>query len=423
MFNIPNAKEMPDAVFMGTGRVAQTQLTTSSNLAWLLGELGLTVRFNVMLSRPVVVHEDFPDTPEAQEIARRLISDMATRMGMKNLSLIDEMLGEIARQDMFHPMEDWMQGLSWDGVDRISELASAVQTENTLWPVYLEKWLVQVADAVCGWRDRTDKFSLPYVLVLVGGQGVGKTRFLANLGGAWIKTDAELHLSSMSSKDHQIDALRHPMVELAELDGIFRKSDISHMKSFISRAEDSIREPYARRALVRPRMTAFCGSVNDTAFLVDPSGSRRFWPVEVDAIAWHLTIDWAQLWAQVFELWACGTDFELSSEQDALRAATSLESHTGITPEAEKVEAYYLAHKGNAAYPEKAMNRTDIMEMLFGKNRTFSPKAVADFGGLLLIIAGKHRMIDGKQRCWMFPFNEFATDFTSWPKINQIKSV
>ena len=102
-----------------------------------------------------------------------------------------------------------------------------------------------------------------------------------SLGGEWFKGEAELHLSASQGKDHQIEVLKWPMVELSELDGIFRKSDVANLKAFISREVDAIRCPYARAAIPKPRKTSFCGSVNNAEFLTDTSGSRRFRPVTV----------------------------------------------------------------------------------------------------------------------------------------------
>ena len=97
------------------------------------------------------------------------------------------------------------------------------------------------------------------------------------------------------------------------------------------------------------------------------------------------------------------------------------ETHTTLTPVEETIAAYYMAHKGSKKYPERAMNRTEILEMLFGKGRITHPRAVSVAGRVLSDIIGKHRTISGKQRAWLIPFNEFAQDFSTWPENYQIK--
>jgi len=416
-------EDLPDLKFTKAGNLRETQPLTILNLEKVLEATNMAVRLNMMTGVPdfIIAGEAIP-SDRSGYVVEAIIDNLQRVDIAVATARVNSILAEVAMDHKYHPMEDWLRGLEWDGVDRIGALTDSVTTANALWPAYLENWLVQVVEGVCGWR-RTSAFSLPYVLVLVGGQGVGKTRWLANLGGKWIKTEAELHLSTSGGKDHQLDVLRRPMAELAELDGIFRKSDMAHMKAFISREEDSIRAPYARRAIVRPRMTAFCGSVNDAEFLTDTSGSRRFWPVQVDTIDWGFEMDWTQLWAQAFAFWVESPAFDLTADEDALRAETAEVVHTSMTSEEEKIIGFYTAHKGHKKYPEVAMNRTEILEMLYGKSRVFSPKTVADSGRVLLKILGKHRTISDKQRAWMFPFNEFATDSATWPTGGQIKGV
>jgi putative DNA primase/helicase len=415
--------DLPDVKLTANGSFRQSQPLTKANVMKVLEYMGVTVRLNMMVGAVsyTIGGELVPQDDTGAVIEG--ISDILVKLDINNLGRLDSLLLEIARQDKFHPMEEWLKGLVWDGTPRVDALAASITTGNPLWPVYLENWLVQVVEGVCGWRSREDKKSLPHVLTLVGRQGTGKSHWLKLLGGCWFKGEAELHLSSPSGKDHQIAALKFPMVELAELDGIFRKSDISHMKAFISREEDEIRAPYDRRALIRPRMTVFCASVNDAEFLTDTSGSRRYWPVLVEYIDWSYVVDMEQIWAEAYAMWQENSDFNLSAEEDALRASIAVEVHQQWTPEAERIMEFYRRHHGNPKYPDVPMNRTEILAMLYGEGRQFWPKTVSDTGKVLADLLGKHKTIDGKQRSWMFPYNEFATDLASWPDKNHLKSV
>lgn len=421
---MPDPRDLPDVRLNRDQQALPMQHTTLPNIAWLVDKLGFTLRYDLMACRSVYAMAGADLAGDVmQEQAELAVMDMCTRLGMKGDAKIRELLGALARLSSFHPMEEWLQSLPpWQG-DPLQDLIDSVTTGNELWPVYVENWLVQVVDAVCGWRGAGDApRSLPYVLVLVGGQGLGKSHWLSALGGRWITGEAELHLSSPSGKDHQIAVLRKPMAELSELDGIFRKSDISHMKAFISREVDEIRAPYERKALVRPRMTVFCGSVNDAEFLNDPTGSRRFWPVAVSDIDWSFSVDFEGLWSQAYALWQQDADFALDAAEDRQRAVVAVESHTLISPEQEKIVTYYAAHKGSPKYPDRAMNRTEIMEMLFGKGRNFWARQVSEAGRVLADLIGKPRTINGKQRAWMFPYNEFAADISTWPDNYHIKS-
>lgn len=101
-------------------------------------------------------------------------------------------------------------------------------------------------------------------------------------------------------KDTLIKALGGWIVELGEIESTF-KSDIQKLKAFLTGSVDEIRRPYARAAVKSVRRTSFCGSCNSSDFLVDTSGNRRFWTVEVQKIDLDRLrgFDVVQLWKQV----------------------------------------------------------------------------------------------------------------------------
>lgn len=412
---IPDPYNLPDAVLTAKGALASSQMPTVDNIAWLVGQLGVDVKQEINTGRTVLSMAGVADTPANQSALRGLVLDMALRMRIKAESAVLDRLEIIAQQNPYHPMEVWLGDLVWDGADHIGALIDTVKSPNALWPVYLRKWLIQTCEAVCGWRD-THERSIPYVLTFTGAQGAGKTSWFKKLGGSmgWMMSEAELHLNSASSKDHQIAVLAKPMAELSELDGIFRKSDISNMKSFISRGVDSIRSPYARTALVKPRMTAFCASVNECEFLNDPTGSRRFWPVEVESVDYRHSVSFEGVWAQAYELWCAGEDFHLTAVEDAIRVndATTFVQVSSIE---EKVVDYLDAHKHYPKEKWRVMNRSAVLDLLFG-GRNHSPKDCAEAGRALEKVLGKHRTLDGKQRSWKVPYNISARDISSWPE-------
>ena len=412
---------LPDVTLTSRGEPAAKQMATIPNIAKLMEFYNIQARFDVTAAETVLIYPGARRTPSEQIILEGMVLDMAARIGIHAREQVREAIRLVALHDQFNPMEEWLKGLPPYQGDPMGSVIDAVKTDNPLWPVYLENWAVQVVEGVCGWRDRQKKVSLPHVLVLVGGQGIGKSRFFKNLGGQWFKGEAELHLGSSSSKDHQLAALKYPMVELSELDGIFRKNDVENLKAFISREEDEIRAPYERRALVRPRMTSFCGSVNNAEFLNDDTGSRRYWPVQVDSIDWA-PIDMTGFWAQAYEMWQENPDFNLTPEEDAQRDHEAIKTHSLITELQEVLSDYHSRHVDSDKFEEAPMNRSEILKMLFG-NRPFGNKDISLAGKVLTDIAGKHRTIDGKQRAWMFPYNKFATDRSTWPDIISLKSV
>jgi predicted P-loop ATPase len=134
-------------------------------------------------------------------------------------------------------------------------------------------------------------------LILEGLQGIGKSTALRTLGDPWF-TDS---MPDLSNKDSALQLRGIWIVELAELDALAR-SEVAHVKSYMSRSTDRFRPPYGRRAIDVPRESIFCGSVNHQAYLLDETGGRRFWPVccgIIDIPALRREKD--QLWAEARE--------------------------------------------------------------------------------------------------------------------------
>lgn len=397
---VPDREGLPDLMLTSGGNTAAVQLVTQPNVQWMLGELGIALAWNQMQKVRVFRYPGVSDTDtETQEQLEHAVVDMALRMGMKDRNRLDELLTALARLNRFHPMANWIDSVPWDGVDRIPDLAASLSSDTPLLPTYLRRMGIQLCEAVYGWDEEGER-SLSQVLVLVGKQGLGKGRWLRSLAPGFVLADAELHLNSTMGKDHQMQVLRYPLVELGELDSTFRKSDVSAMKAFLSRPVDEIREPYSRRAIPQPRGTVFIGTVNVMQFLGDITGNRRFWPVQIhDKINWDHGIDMQQFWAQMAELWESGEDWMLSSEEYAEHQADALR-HTMTSAVIDKLE-YHLADYGEVWDGYVAANKTQILQLLGIEKPSMAE--LADATQWLTDTLGEAGKVQGRQRSWVFP--------------------
>ena len=114
--------------------------------------------------------------------------------------------------------------------------------------------------------------------------------------------------------------------ELGELNGLTR-SEANAVKQFLSRVEDIFREPYGRRTSAYPRRCIFFGTTNDSEFLRDYTGSRRFWPVDVwgntptKNVFTDLEGEVDQIWAEAFVAWRLGEFLDLTGEAKRISVA------------------------------------------------------------------------------------------------------
>lgn len=157
------------------------------------------------------------------------------------------------------------------------------------------------------------------ILVLKGKQGMGKSTFFSALAG---QAFTELHYNPMKPENSLMVLHKHWIVELAEMGRLINKKSADELKHFISNAEDSLRLPYGRSVKNLPRRGVLCGTVNDSTFLNDPTGSRRFMviPLADDTVinTDYIADSRDKLWAYFKTLYQLGHRWHLTKAEEAL---------------------------------------------------------------------------------------------------------
>lgn len=207
----------------------------------------------------------------------------------------------IALENAFHPIRDYLDGLAWDGTERLARLLidyfGAEDTE-------INRAFALAAFVAAVRRVRHPGTKFDTMLVLEGPQGSGKSTAILILAG-----DGNFSDQSIIGLDQKVQGELLQGVwlyEVAELSGL-RHTDSNDLKSFLSRDTDRFRAAYARFTASNPRQVIFIGTTNDDTYLKDETGNRRFWPVrtgEIDLEA--LRRDRDQIWAEAAHLEARG---------------------------------------------------------------------------------------------------------------------
>ena len=247
----------------------------------------------------------------------------ATKYLIKGKGIIDDALQEVTQDNKFHPVREYLRGITWDGECRLDTLfidyIGAADTEYIR--AVTRKWM---CGAVARVMDPGVKFDT--AIVLYGSQGLGKSLILERLGRKWFNNS----LVDIKTKDALEQIQGSWIVELAELAPTY-KNDNEIVKAFISRTSDRFRSPYGRRTEEYPRQCVFAGSTNNLMFLKDRTGNRRFWPITGDKDrktkhSWELSKDDIdQIWAEAFVYWSEGEPLVLEGalEEEALRIQLS----------------------------------------------------------------------------------------------------
>jgi putative DNA primase/helicase len=315
------------------------RLSTLRNVKELIRRLNITVRYDVISKSVKISIPNLTTSIDNEIIVKHtFISDWCKRVQIPTESL-NSQIPALADQNLYNPVASWIESEAWDGVSRLPEFYETIQSnEKTLKEILIRKWLLS---AVAGLYEEHGVYA-GGVLVLQGQQYTGKTAWFKSLvpKSTGLEVLAEGVTLRPDDKDSVYHAISHWLVELGELDATFRKADIAQLKSFLTKTKDTIRLPYAERESNFVRRTVFFASVNETNFLNDPTGSRRFWTLPCEGINYNHGINMQQLWAEVAEMYRGGDTWILTKEEDAMLNEHNIQFQ-GIDPIEERIRDYY----------------------------------------------------------------------------------
>ncbi|SHL10890.1 Predicted P-loop ATPase and inactivated derivatives [Nitrosospira sp. Nsp11] len=215
----------------------------------------------------------------------------------------------IAKFNGFNPVQDYIKSQKHDGIERLdSWLSDYMGVPKTQYTMLVGRRFMIGMIA----RPMEPGVKFDYCLVLEGNQGLKKSSALRILGGDHYG-DTDLDLQSKDS----MSALRGKWVyEISEL-GSLARSESSRQKSFLSRQVDEFRPTYGRREIRCPRQGVFTGTCNEWEWNKDPTGGRRFWPIEckseVDTEGLAQVRD--QLIAEAYIAWQKGERYWPTTEE------------------------------------------------------------------------------------------------------------
>lgn len=285
-------------------------------------------------------------------------------------SQVQDLLSVISQINRRNPVLELLDSEnSWDGKDRIGELFEIMHIDEAddLSRVLIRKWLWQTMSmAHNGYEGKA--YGAEGILVLQGPQGTGKTTLCRALGVKEELVKTGLYLD-VRNKDTLIRSTTCWIGELGEFESTLR-TDIAWLKSFITADTDIYRVPYGRSDITYPRHTSFVATCNSKEFLVDTTGSRRFWVIPVKLkfdLARLERMDAIQLWRQVHtEIALSGMAysdcFRLNDEELALLQERNCQYNKKLRAQSEIEDILWCASNSPANYEFRWTTATQFKE-------------------------------------------------------------
>lgn len=226
-------------------------------------------------------------------------------------SNIQPVIQTVAERRGFDRLREYLEGLEWDGKSRVARFGNdylGCKGDNYA-PIVSRRWLISAVA-----RGLEPGCKVDTMPILEGPQGAYKSTALRLLYGSEFFTD---ELSDIGSKDAMMEMQGVWGLEVAEMHR-FSAAETNAVKKFLSRQADRFRPPYGRSVIEAPRRVVLNGTINPegNAYLRDPTGARRFWPITIGRINLDMIArDRDQLWAEAVSLYRAGTPWHVQESE------------------------------------------------------------------------------------------------------------
>lgn len=287
--------------------------------------------------------------------------------------------------ESYNPVSNYFLNLpKWDESqpDYIKRLVDRIPTDDRVYAEGIfKKWFTGMV--ACALLPSAENH---IVLLLKGGQGVGKTR---NLRGT-IPPQLSEYLYEGNINPNNKEHERHLSEKiLLIMDEIDMKSERQSeaLKSLITRNSITTRKPYAVNPVNLPRVASFCGTTNRSFFLKDPTGNRRFGVINVIGTIDNSEIDFLDnAYAQALYLLEIGFKYYFD-EEDILKVNEKNSDYMEYSYEEELLLSSYRVPQQQEQH-DAYMTATQVAQTLARKSKISFNARFAQKVGILMSAHG-----------------------------------
>ena len=312
-----------------------TPLPVEQNISCLLNHYNYSIKYNVIkMDYEVFLNNKYIDVLE------NIKSHIENLCIIQDLKMTDKRLLAnltlIGRENKYNPWEDYLKEahryyLKNPDKEIFKKLAETLKSDDEWKNKFIGKFLLQMIYVGCSKDD--DMIASDYILVLKGGQHIGKTTWLKNLLPEKLKHSYFLEGRSLdlNNKDSIMETVSNILLEMGEIATTFKKSDQEAMKNFITASRDKFRLPYAAAAITVKRRCCLAATTNDNEYLRDLTGTRRYLTINCIDFDKKTKIDIDMLWGYMYSLYLKGISYKF--EMDEIKTINEINSQYINKPE------------------------------------------------------------------------------------------
>lgn len=183
--------------------------------------------------------------------------------------------------------------------------------------------------------------AMSWIPIIVGRQGAGKSMFARSLVPDKMFAEMPLPIDKLMNETFRLHC--GWILELSEVDHYFTRKNIENFKNLVTTRVDEVRFPYDRLPSKLGRRFIMIGTSNRSQFLIDPSGNRRFVPIEVRdgfQVPWKkLQMERDNLWAAALREYHAGTPYEFTSGEIA-SISDYVDTFSEVDPWTDEIERF-----------------------------------------------------------------------------------
>lgn len=329
-------------------------LAVISNLKYMFRKYKITSNYNQITKNQII------NIPGLNVIDGLHTVNIETIISLAALNRLP--IGNIANQTIaiayeksINPVVKYLKSLHYSNDNHIQSLANSLcvdpDSEN-IRNIVFRMFMISAcaaADHASSTSNKEAKAKFEYMMILVGKQGIEKTKFFKNM----LPKPLQIYFKDgqfldPSDKDSVLKCMMYWVNEIGEVDNSFCKSDNARIKAFLSESEDILRPPFGRVVERFHRRTIFVGSTNERNFLKDYTGNRRYWPLDIISIKMPDEHVVNSAWGEAWQAYVNGEQWWPDSELEDLLNEHRLAFNASITDDSidETIQSLIESKKG-----------------------------------------------------------------------------